>query len=570
MFQCLKHVLYYVESMYYKAVTLYSKPVKYKTDKKGEGKMKEKVMEGMQRFSKAMFIPILILPIEGILIAFGNLFTNPRLMEVFPFLDNPITTGFGTILTGSLVSILTNLGLIFCVGIAIGLANKDKAIAGFTSLLGYLVFVNAMNKFMQLTGVLYEGESLQGTGQTFVLGVQILDMGVFLGLILGIVTAIVHNKFIDTEFKGAFQIYGGSRFVFIVLIPVLVLLSVALTFIWPFFQAGINSLGGLIQHSGSFGVFLYGALERLLIPTGLHHLIYTPFLYTELGGVAEIGGQVYEGARNIYYAEIIDPTVKELSSSVVWDARGISKMFGLIGACLAMYHVAKPENKGKVKAILIPAAVTSFIAGVTEPIEFSFLFVAPLLFVVHAALSGLGMVAYHLLDVRAIGPNGMIDFLLFNVPLGIEKTHWPMYIVIGLFSFAAYYVVFRFLIVKFNFKTIGREDEDVETKLYSKKDYETKSKGVTGTPEPQSNNGIAPVIVDALGGASNINTVTNCYTRLRLTLDNPEKVNEDVLKKETGASGVVIKDKNVQVVYGLQVTNIRKAVDSYLGLSTNE
>jgi maltose/glucose PTS system EIICB component len=532
--------------------------------------MKAKVMEGMQRFSKAMFIPILILPIEGILIAFGNLFTNPRLMEVFPFLDNPITTGFGTILTGSLVSILTNLGLIFCVGIAIGLANKDKAIAGFTSLLGYLVFVNAMNKFMQLTGVLYEGESLQGTGQTMVLGVQILDMGVFLGLILGIVTAIVHNKFIDTEFKGAFQIYGGSRFVFIVLIPVLVLLSVALTFIWPFFQAGINSLGGLIQHSGSFGIFLYGALERLLIPTGLHHLIYTPFLYTSLGGVAEIGGQVYEGARNIYYAEIIDPTVKELSSSVVWDARGISKMFGLIGACLAMYHTAKPENKGKVKAILIPAAVTSFIAGVTEPIEFSFLFVAPLLFVVHAALSGLGMVAYHLLDVRAIGPNGMIDFLLFNVPLGIEKTHWPMYIVVGLFSFAAYYVVFRFLIVKFNFKTIGRENEDEETKLYSKKDYETKSKGVTGTTEPQSNDGIAPVIVDALGGASNINTVTNCYTRLRLTLDNPEKVNEEVLKKETGASGVVIKDKNVQVVYGLQVTNIRKAVDSYLGLSTNE
>lgn len=532
--------------------------------------MKAKVMEGMQRFSKAMFIPILILPIEGILIAFGNLFTNPRLMEVFPFLDNPITTGFGTILTGSLVSILTNLGLIFCVGIAVGLANKDKAIAGFTSLLGYLVFVNAMNKFMQLTGVLYEGESLQGTGQTMVLGVQILDMGVFLGLILGIVTAIVHNKFIDKEFKGAFQIYGGSRFVFIVLIPVLVLLSVVLTFIWPFFQAGINSLGGLIQHSGSFGIFLYGALERLLIPTGLHHLIYTPFLYTSLGGVAEIGGQVYEGARNIYYAEIIDPTVKELSSSVVWDARGISKMFGLIGACLAMYHTAKPENKGKVKAILIPAAVTSFIAGVTEPIEFSFLFVAPLLFVVHAALSGLGMVAYHLLDVRAIGPNGMIDFLLFNVPLGIEKTHWPMYIIVGLFSFAAYYVVFRFLIVKFNFKTIGREDEDEETKLYSKKDYETKSKGVTGTPEPQSNDGIAPVIVDALGGASNINTVTNCYTRLRLTLDNPEKVNEDVLKRETGASGVVIKDKNVQVVYGLQVTNIRKAVDSYLGLSTNE
>lgn len=532
--------------------------------------MKTKIMEAMQRFSKAMFIPILILPIEGILIAFGNLFTNPRLLEVLPFLDNPITTGFGTILTGSLVSILTNLGLIFAVGIAIGLANKEKAIAGFTSLLGYLVFVNAMNRFMQISGILHEGESLQGTGQTMVLGVQVLDMGVFLGLILGIVTAIVHNRFIDTEFKGAFQIYGGSRFVFIVLIPVVILLSVALTFIWPFFQSGITGLGSLIQNSGSFGIFLYGALERLLIPTGLHHLIYTPFLYTSLGGVAEVGGQVFEGARNIYYAEIIDPNVKELSASVVWDARGISKMFGLIGACLAMYHMAKPENKGKAKAILIPAAVTSFIAGVTEPIEFSFLFVAPVLFVVHAALSGLGMVLFDLLNVRAIGPNGMIDFLLFNVPLGIEKTHWPTYILIGFMSFAAYYVAFRFLIQKFNFKTIGREDEGGETKLYSKEEYkEKKNKEVASTSEPQGDVGLAPVIVDALGGAQNIKTVTNCYTRLRLTVERPEKVDADVLKQQTGASGVIIKDENVQVVYGLQVTNIRKAVESYLGLQTN-
>lgn len=522
----------------------------------------------MQRFSKAMFIPVLILPIAGILIALGNLLTNARLMEVMPFLDNPITTGFGTILTGSLVSILGNLGLIFCVGIAVGLANKEKAFAGFTALLGYLVFVNAMNKFMGLSGVLFEGESLQGTGQTLVLGVQILDMGVFLGLILGAITAMVHNKFIDKEFKGAFQIYGGSRFVFIVLIPVVVLLSIALTYIWPFFQSGINQLGTLINHSGNFGIFLYGALERLLIPTGLHHLVYTPFLYTSLGGVVDVGGQVYEGARNIYYAEIADPAVKVLSESVIWDARGISKMFGLIGACLAMYHCAKPENKRKVKAILIPAAVTSMIAGVTEPIEFSFMFVAPLLFVVHAALSGLSMVTLNLLDVRAIGPNGMIDFLLFNLPLGIEKTHWPMYILVGLMYFAIYYLVFRFLITKFNFKTVGREDAGEETKLYSKKDYNEKKAGSSANPEGEDD--IAGVIVGALGGASNINTVTNCYTRLRLTLDNPEAVDEDVLKQQTGASGVIIRDKNVQVVYGLQVTSIRKAVDSYLGFSVNE
>lgn len=534
--------------------------------------MKAKVMDAMQRFSKAMFIPVLILPIAGILVAIGNVFNNAKLLETFPFLDIPILTGFGSILSGSLVSILTNLGLIFCVGITIGLARKEKAVAGFTALLGYLVFVNAMNKFMELTGLLVEADALQGSGQTLVLGVQILDMGVFLGIILGIITAYVHNKFIDTEFKGAFQIYGGSRFVFIVLIPVVVILAVALTYIWPFFQYGINSLGTVINHSGNLGIFLYGMLERLLIPTGLHHLIYTPFLYTSLGGVAEVGGQVFEGARNIYYAEIADPTVTRLSESVIWDARGISKMYGLLGACLAMYHMAKPENKQKAKAVLIPAAVTSFVAGVTEPIEFSFLFVAPLLFVVHAVLNGLAMVTLNILDVRAIGPNGIIDFLLYNIPLGIEKTSWPMYVLVGIAFFFIYYVVFRFLIGKFNYKTIGREDAGEETKLYSKQEYKEnrakiEEKQVTpGQGEP----GMAGVIVDALGGAENINTVTNCYTRLRLTVADSSKVDEATLKNQTGASGVIINDKNVHVVYGLQVGNIRKSVDNYLGRSDEE
>ncbi|NBJ70259.1 MULTISPECIES: PTS transporter subunit EIIC [Clostridia] len=531
--------------------------------------MKQRMMEAMQRFSKAMFIPVLILPIAGILIALGNVFTNQRLLEVIPFLDNPVTTGFGSILSGSLVSILSNLGLIFAVGITVGLAKKEKSVAGFTALLGYLVFVNAMNKFMELSGLLVEAESLQGTGQTLVLGVQILDMGVFLGIILGIVTAYIHNKFIDTEFNGAFQIYGGSRFVFIVLIPVAVLMAVFLTYVWPIFQSGINSLGTLIQHSGNLGVFLYGALERLLIPTGLHHLVYTPFLYTSLGGVEEVGGQVLEGARNIYYAEIADPAIDRLSKSVIWDARGIAKMFGLIGACLAMYHTAKPENKVKVKAILIPAAFTSFIAGVTEPIEFSFMFVAPLLFVVHAALSGFSMVVLNILDVRAIGPNGMIDFLLYNLPLGFEKTSWSMYILVGIIFFVIYYVVFRFLITKFNFKTVGREEQGKETKLYSKQDYkEKKSKGKDNTNP--TNLDVASTIVEALGGAENIDTVTNCYTRLRLTLHQPNLVDEQTLKTKTGASGVIMKDKNVQVVYGLQVTTVRKAVDRYLGRGQTE
>lgn len=531
----------------------------------GEKNMKDKIIDQLQRFSKAMFVPVLILPIAGILIAVGNLFTNARLLAVLPFLNNPITTGFGTLLSGSLVSILNNLGLIFCVGLAVGLANKKKAESGFTALLGFLVFINAMNKFMGLTGILVSADSLQGTGQALVLGIQILDMGVFLGIILGIVTAMVHNRFSDTEFKNAFQIYGGTRFSFIVLIPVVVLLAVMLTYVWPFVQAGISAMGSFINRTGNFGLFIYGALERLLIPTGLHHLVYTPFLYTSLGGVATVGGQILEGSRNIYYAEMADPSVAVLSQSVIWDARGISKMFGLIGACLAMYHTARPENRNKIKAILIPAAVTSFIAGVTEPIEFSFMFVAPILFVVHACLSGLSMVVLNLLNVRAIGPNGFIDFLLYNVPLGIAKTGWPVYIAVGLLFFVIYYIVFRILISRLDLKTLGRESEGMEMKLHTKAEYNEKiSAEKTLKAEKRID---AALIVSALGGADNIKKVDNCYTRLRLILEDPELVDETVLKQDTGANAVIRKGKNVQVVYGLQVTAVRKAVDAELGLS---
>ncbi|MGM0110998.1 PTS system, maltose/glucose-specific IIB component [Enterococcus sp. DIV0187] len=530
--------------------------------------MKAKIMDSMQKFSKAMFVPVLILPIAGILIAIGNVFTNPRLIETFGFLDNPITMGFGSILSAALLPVLTNLGVIFCVGIALGLANKKKAEAAFTALLGYLVFLYAMNKFMELRDMLVAPDQLQGSGQALVLGVQVLDMGVFLGIILGIVVALIHNRFIDTTFNNAFQVYGGARFVFIVLIPVLVLAAISLSFIWPVIQQGIDGLGGVIQKTGNFGIFLYGSLERLLIPTGLHHLIYTPFLYTSLGGVAEVGGQVFEGARNIYFAEIADPAVRVLSQSVIWDARGISKMFGLIGACLAMYQTAKPENKIKVKAILIPAVVTSFVAGVTEPIEFSFMFVAPVLFVIHSALSGLSMVALNILGSRAIGPNGFIDFLLYNIPLGTEKTRWPIYLLVGVAFFFIYYFIFRFLIVKFNFKTVGREDEAQETKLYSKKDYNEKKSSVPadgGLVAPASDDELSGKIVEGLGGAENIKTIDNCYTRLRLKLEKPELVNEGLLKNQTQAKGVISNGENVHVVYGLTVPQIREKLEKYLG-----
>ena len=272
-------------------------------------------------------------------------------------------------------------------------------------------------------------------------------------------------------------------------------------------------------------------------------------LYSSLGGVEEVGGVVYEGARNIYYAEMVTPSVEVLSKSVLWDARGISKMFGLIGASLAMYHTAKPENKMQVRKKLLPIAITSFLSGITEPIEFSFLFAAPILFVIHSVLSGLSLVVLNLFNVRAIGPNGFLDFLLYNVPLGVDKTRWPIFIAVGLLFFVLYYVIFRFIITRFNLRTVGREDDSDERQT---------------TPK-ETNLGQTPLIVEALGGADNINTLTNCYSRLRLTVEDPSKVDEAVLKNQTGASGVMITDKNVHVVYGTQVGQIRQNVDQYLG-----
>lgn len=534
----------------------------------------QSIMDVMQRFSKAMFIPVLILPIAGLLIAIGNIFTNPNLLEVVPFLDNPYTVGFGTIISGSLVTILQNLGIIFCVGIAVGLADNKKGEAGFTAMLAFLVFINAMNKFMELNGTLADPEALRGTGQSVVLGVQVLDMGVFAGILLGVIIAYVFNKYADIEFNNAFNIYGGTRFAFIVLIPVVVIFAIVMTYIWPFFQSGINSLGGWIQHAGNFGLFVYGALERLLIPTGLHHLVYTPFLYSSLGGTEVIGEAVFEGSRNIYYAEMVEPSIRQLSESVIWDARGISKMFGLIGACLAMYVTADPDKKQRAKAILIPAAFTSFIAGVTEPIEFSFMFIAPILYVVHAALSGLSMVVLNIFNVRSIGPNGFIDFLLMNVPLGIEKTGWPMYILVGLVFFVIYFVVFRLLIKMMDLKTIGRETEGAETRLYSKKDYLDKQTNLSHEDDvdvaTQERGSIGVTVVELLGGKDNIESVTNCYSRLRTVLKDPELVDEAGLKNETQASGVVVKGNNVQVVYGVQVGSIRKSVDEVLGFSSKD
>ena len=326
----------------------------------------------------------------------------------------------------------------------------------------------------------------------------------------------------------------------------------------------LNTLSIFIEKTGALGIFTYGFLDRILIPTGLHHLIYPTFLYTNFGGseiveVIQNGEKVpmlFEGARNIYNAQLSNiDSVTRLTKSVVWDARGITKIFGLWGAVLAMYQTAKPENKIKTKVILLSAMGASVIAGVTEPIEFSFLFTAPILFVAHAIIAGLGMVVFSILDIRTIIPNGIIDFLLMNIPVGIDRTGWPMVFVIGIGEAVVYYIVFRFLITKFNLKTPGREEEK-EVKLYSKSDYQQK--------KANDKENIAEIIVEGLGGRENIVKVENCYTRLRVTLKSTDNIKEEILNKTEPNKIIKIDNENLQVVYGIKVRSIRNQIDNYL------
>ncbi|UXY12197.1 PTS transporter subunit EIIC [Kosakonia sp. ML.JS2a] len=512
-----------------------------------------RAVNALQNFGKSLFGPVLILPIVGLFIACGNIFGNGNLAEYLPFLGHTIIQQIGQLIAKSAVSVLANLALVFAVGIPVGLASRDKGYAALIGLVTFIVFINAMNVMLQFQGALAPAAQMKAAGQGMVLGVQVLEMGVFAGILTGALSGYLYDKYSGVQFSGAMAIYSGHCFVAIIMLPVAMVLGVVMSELWPFAQHGISALAMAIKGAGPFGVAVYGFLERILVPTGLHHLVYTPFLYTELGGTADICGTTYQGARNIYFAEIACPSVTQLSSTVVWDARGISKMFGLPAAALAMYVTAKPERKAAAKAILIPAALTSFLVGVTEPIEFAFLFVAPLLFVVHAVLTGIGMMLFSLLGVHAIGANGIIDFVLYNLPLGTEKSNWPMYILVGLIMFALYFFIFRFLILHFGMKTPGREDDEQETRLYSKQEYQAKG----------SNAGVGAAIIEGLGGRANIDVVDNCYTRLRVTVIDVAAIDEPQLKA-TGAKGVIKQGNNVQVVYGLHVKKMREAVEMFL------
>ena len=524
--------------------------------------MKDKVFGVLQRVGRSFMLPIAILPVAGLLLGLGSSFTNETTLATYGLssLMGPGTVPYFifSVLNSCGSVIFDNLPLIFAIGVAIGMARQEKEVAALAAAVSFLVMHSGISAMIKLTGGV---DNLLEGSTASVLGITSLQMGAFGGIIVGLGVAALHNKFYKIQLPQVVSFFGGTRFVPIISTVVYALVGILMFFVWQPIQSGINALGYFVYSSGYFGTFLFGMIKRLLIPFGLHHVFYLPFWQTAVGGTMEVAGQMVSGAQNIFFAQLADPTVTHFSTAGTWCFTGefVLYIFGFPGAALAMYRCAKPERKKQVGGLLLSAALTSIITGITEPLEFSFLFVAPVLFGISAVFAGLAYMLCHILNIT-VGltfSGGFIDLALFGILQGNEKTSWLLIIPLGIVFFLAYYFVFTFLIKKFNFKTPGREEGDAETKLYTKADYNARKNGESG------GDSVSPVIVQGLGGASNIKDVDCCATRLRVTVHDGSKVDQNALKS-SGAAGVILKGQGVQVIYGPQVNIIKANLEDYL------
>lgn len=530
--------------------------------------MKDKIFGVLQRVGRSFMLPIAVLPIAGILLGLGSSLTNQTTIETYGL---TAILGDGTFLNSLFIVmnkvanvIFDNLPLIFAVGVAIGMAKKEKEVAALSAVIAYFVMHSAINAMLTVTGkILADGtvseDVLSGTIAS-ICGIQSLQMGVFGGIIVGLGVAALHNKFYKIQLPNALSFFGGTRFVPIISTLVYMFVGILMYFIWPTVQSGIYALGGLVTGTGYFGTLIFGLIKRALIPFGLHHVFYMPFWQTAVGGTAEVAGRVVEGGQNIFFAQLADSAnIAHFSADATryFSGEFIFMIFGLPGAALAMYCCAKPEKKKQAGGLLLSAALASMLTGITEPIEFSFLFVAPALFVVQVILAGSAYMIAHMLNI-AVGltfSGGLIDLFFFGILQGNSKTSWLLIIPVGIVYFFLYYFIFSFLIKKFDFKTPGREDDDVETRLYTKADV--------NAARAAGNDGISPLITQGLGGKKNISDVDCCATRLRITVIDPKLV-DDATLKATGASGVVHKGNGVQVIYGPNVTVVKSNLEDYL------
>lgn len=540
--------------------------------------MKDQIFGVLQRVGRSFMLPIAILPVAGLLLGIGSSFTNATTISTY-HLESIL--GDGTVLNALLLImskagnvIFDNLPLIFAVGVAIGMAKEEKEVSALSALIAFFVMHISINAVLLISGkVLADGSVAEGVLDgtiASVCGMQTLQMGVFGGIIVGLGVAALHNRFHKIVLPNALSFFGGSRFVPIISTAVYLFVGILMYFIWPVVQNGIFALGGLVTGTGYLGTLIFGIVKRALIPFGLHHVFYLPFWQTAVGGTMMVDGQLIQGGQNIFFAQLASPDVVHFSADATryFSGEFIFMIFGLPGAALAMYRQAKSEKKKAAGGLLLSAALTCMLTGITEPIEFSFLFVAPMLFAVQVVLAGAAYMIAHMLNI-AVGltfSGGFLDLLIFGILQGNDKTSWIRIIPVGIIYFFLYYFIFSFLIKKFDLKTPGREDDTEETKLYTKADVNARKaqKDERGnSPAGDSRDSRSEAIANALGGKKNITSVDCCATRLRCSVEKSELVDEKLLKA-TGAVGVIKKGQGVQVIYGPQVSVIKSNLESYL------
>lgn len=530
--------------------------------------MKDKIFGVLQRIGRSFMLPIALLPVAGLLLGIGGSLTNETMLETYGLLH---IMGPGTLLyavflvmkdAGDIV--FANLPILFAMGVAIGMARKEKEVAALSAAVAFFIMHASISAMIAIYG---GTENLLEGASTSVVGITSLQMGVFGGIIVGLGVAALHNRFYRIELPQVLSFFGGTRFVPIISALVYTLVGILMFYIWPPIQSVIYHIGDIVLNSGYIGTWIYGVVERALIPFGLHHVFYLPFWQTGVGGTMEIGGRVIEGAQNIFFAQLADPTVQEFAVSATRFMSGKFPLmiFGLPGAAFAMYRTAKPEKRDTVAGLLLSAALTSLLTGITEPLEFTFLFVAPLLYGIHCVFAGFAYMLMHIFNV-GVGmtfSGGLIDLFLFGILQGNAKTHWIWVVIVGIVYFIVYYFVFSYLIRKLDMKTPGRENSD-EVKLYRRSDLENKKMEQNMETNEKS---LAAKICLGLGGKENISDVDCCATRLRCTVHDGSRVKKAVLS-ETGASGVIQKGTGVQVIYGPKVTVIKSQLEDYLEYGT--
>lgn len=533
------------------------------------------VFSVLQRVGRSFMFPIALLPVAGVLLGVGASFSNEATIAAYGleaiFGKGTVLNYILQIMSGVGSAIFGNLPIIFAMGVALGMAEKEKEVATLSAAIAYFVMHTSINLMLQFSGsILPDGSiapDVMGGTIASTTGITSLQMGVFGGIIVGLGVAYLHNRFYKIKLPTSLSFFGGTRFIPIISTIVYMFVGILMYFVWPSVQSGIYALGGLVTDAGYAGTFIYGLIERSLIPFGLHHVFYLPFWQTGLGGSMMIDGTLIEGAQNIFFAQLASPETTKFSVDAARFMTGKFPfmMFGLPGAALAMYTCAKDNKKKVVGGLLLSAALTAFLTGITEPIEFTFLFVAPVLYVVHAILAGISFMLMHILNIT-IGmtfSGGLIDFVLFGVLQGQAKTNWMMAIPVGVAYFVIYFFVFKFLITKFNFMTPGREDDEQESKLYTRADL-NKAKEEKGKESQTTSEGsVSETIINGLGGKDNIKNLDCCATRLRITVYNSELVN-DAMLKQSGAAGVIKSGEGVQVVYGPRVSVIKSELEDYL------